>query len=72
MGKLKTSKRVPCKYGAACYRKNKKHLDEFSHPDDEGGGDLKVYIVNLYFSFDILISLIIFALPLALKFDKSA
>jgi len=22
----------PCKYGSKCYRKNKYHLEEFSHP----------------------------------------
>ena len=26
-------KKIPCKYGSECYRKNPAHFREFSHPD---------------------------------------
>ncbi len=28
-------KRVPCKYGEQCYRRNPAHKEEYSHPGDE-------------------------------------
>ncbi|XP_060577228.1 tyrosyl-DNA phosphodiesterase 1-like isoform X2 [Ruditapes philippinarum] len=28
-------KKVPCQYGAKCYRKNPSHFEEYSHPKDE-------------------------------------
>ena len=31
--------KVKCKYGSKCYRKNKAHLDTYSHPNDAADGD---------------------------------
>ncbi|XP_031360078.2 aprataxin and PNK-like factor [Lonchura striata] len=35
-------KRIPCKYGSSCYRKNPVHFQQFSHPDDDDYHNMEV------------------------------
>lgn len=32
---MSENKRIPCKYGDSCYRRNPAHKEEFSHPGDD-------------------------------------
>ncbi|XP_064270968.1 aprataxin and PNK-like factor isoform X2 [Passer domesticus] len=35
-------KRIPCKYGSGCYRKNPIHFQQFSHPNDDDYHDMGI------------------------------
>lgn len=52
----------PCRYGIKCYRKNPRHLSEYSHPDDfveescsnqpEENQHSSTVFINIVFIFD--------------------
>ncbi|XP_074143211.1 aprataxin and PNK-like factor isoform X2 [Sminthopsis crassicaudata] len=39
-------RRIPCIYGASCYRKNPVHFQQFSHPGDRDYGDAQIMNQN--------------------------